>query len=119
VEDHGYLMGYVAKAPLVIVRTQQTGYVHVYDGEPVPEHADPKDVQRLAGAGFLADTEGPSEPVTEPGVSEPVPDEEKPAKPAGNASHEAWVDYVVRSGRATADAVRNLTRDEIRDRYGR
>jgi hypothetical protein len=112
-------MGYVVKAPLVIARTENDGYVHLYDGSPVPDNIVADDVERLAGAGFLADAEAPSEATPEPGVVEPVPDKEKPVKPAGNASHEAWVDYVVQSGRATHDEVRNLTRDEIRDRYGR
>lgn len=53
-------MGYVAKAALVIARTQDGGYVHLYDGQPVPGNADPKDVERLADEGFLAEADSPS-----------------------------------------------------------
>jgi hypothetical protein len=38
------------------------------------------------------------------------------ARPKGNASHEAWIDYAVAQGMARDDA-EALSRDELRDRF--
>lgn len=102
VEDHGNLMGHVVTAPLVIVRTQDGGMVHLYSGTPVPGNADPKDVKRLAGEGFLSNIPDAS----------PVAD-----RPAGNANQEAWASYAVASGQATEDEVKGLSRDDLRGLY--
>lgn len=38
-------------------------------------------------------------------------------QPAGNASRDAWAEWVVAAGLATSDDVADLGRDEIRDTY--
>lgn len=40
-------------------------------------------------------------------------------KPAGNASLEAWTTYVLESDQASEDEIKGLTRDELRDKYGK
>lgn len=40
-------------------------------------------------------------------------------KPAGNASLEAWATYVLESDQASEDEIKGLTRDELRDKYGK
>ncbi len=44
---------YVATAPLVLVKDTTGRIHHVYDGEPLPEHAAPGEVERLLGLGFI------------------------------------------------------------------
>ena len=55
-------MGYAVAGPLAIVRMGNGTMVHLYDGQPVPEDADPKDVERLVQEGFLAEVEDAPEP---------------------------------------------------------
>lgn len=107
-EDHGNLMGYAVAVPLAIVRTTDGGLIHLYEGQPVPGNADPKDVERLASDGFVAAVSGSSVPAASVG----------PVKPAGNASFEEWAAYAVESGQATADDVESLSRNELRELYG-
>jgi len=45
---------YVATAPLVLVKDTTGRIHHVYDGEPLPEHAAPGEGERLLGLGFVA-----------------------------------------------------------------
>ncbi len=45
---------YVATAPLVLIKDSNGATHHVYDGEPLPEHAAPGEVERLLGLGFVA-----------------------------------------------------------------
>jgi hypothetical protein len=45
---------YVATAPLVLVKDTTGRTHHVYDGEPLPEHAALREVERLLGIGFIA-----------------------------------------------------------------
>ncbi len=45
---------YVATAPLVLITDTFGATHHVYDGEPLPEHAAPGEVERLLGLGFVA-----------------------------------------------------------------
>jgi len=45
---------YVATALLVLVKDTTGRTHHVYDGEPLPEHAAPGEVERLLGLGFVA-----------------------------------------------------------------
>lgn len=108
-EDHGHLMGYAVAVPLAIVRTNEGGLIHLYEGQPVPGNADPKDVERLADGGFVAAVNGsavvPAEPV-------------QVEKPAGNASFEEWAAYAVETGQATADELKGLSRNELRELYG-
>lgn len=40
-------------------------------------------------------------------------------KPAGNASLEAWATYVLESDQASEDEIKGMTRDELRDKYGK
>jgi hypothetical protein len=40
--------------PLALVRDSAGRTHHVYDGEPLPEHAAPGEVERLLGLGFVA-----------------------------------------------------------------
>ena len=39
--------------------------------------------------------------------------------PAGNASREVWAQYVLAAGLATEDDITDMSRDELRDTYGR
>jgi len=39
---------YVATAPLVLIKDTAGATHHVYDGEPLPEHAAPGEVERLS-----------------------------------------------------------------------
>lgn len=103
-------MGRVVTAPLVIVRTKELGFVHLYSGQPVPGNADPKDVKRLAEEGFLGDE-------TSETKAPPAEQPDEPARPAGNATKEEWATYAVESGKATPDEVKGLTRDELRGLY--
>jgi len=48
---------YVATAPLVLITDTFGATQHVYDGEPLPEHAAPGEVERLLGLGFIAATD--------------------------------------------------------------
>ena len=48
---------YMATAPLVLVKDTTGRIHHVYDGEPLPEHAAPGEVERLLGLGFVAATD--------------------------------------------------------------
>lgn len=50
-------MAYVAVQPLVIVKTEGQGYVHVYAGGPVPDGAAPGEVERLLEDGFIAEVD--------------------------------------------------------------
>jgi hypothetical protein len=45
--------------------------------------------------------------------------DEELEKPAGNASLEAWATYVLESDQASEDEIKGLTRDELRDKYGK
>ena len=45
---------YVATAPLVLITDTFGATHHVYDGEPLPEHAASGEVERLLGLGFVA-----------------------------------------------------------------
>jgi hypothetical protein len=109
-------MGYVVAVPLAIVRTSEGTLIHLYDGQPVPDNADPADLERLAAGGFLAEV---NESAAVPAEPEPVqPVQSAPTKPAGNASYDAWATYVVESGHASEDEVSGLTRDELRELYG-
>lgn len=107
-------MGHVVAAPLVILKTQEGGVLYLYDGMAVPANADAKDVKRLAGEGFFADSQDAAseeEPVGVAFNSEPA------GRPAGNASREEWAAYAVASGQATEEEVAGLTRDELRGLY--
>jgi len=44
---------YVATAPLVLITDTFGATHHIYDGEPLPEHAAPGEVERLLGLGFI------------------------------------------------------------------
>lgn len=44
---------YGATAPLVLIKDSNGATHHVYDGEPVPEHAAPGEVKRPLGLGFI------------------------------------------------------------------
>ncbi len=44
---------YVSMLPLVLIRDTNGATHHVYDGEPLPEHAAPGEVGRLLGIGFI------------------------------------------------------------------
>lgn len=46
-------------------------------------------------------------------------DVEELEKPAGNASLEAWATYVLESDQASEDEIKGLSRDELRDKYGK
>lgn len=39
--------------------------------------------------------------------------------PAGNASREVWAAYVLAADLATEDDIKDMTRDELRDNYGK
>jgi len=52
---------YVATAPLVLVKDTTGRIHHVYDGEPLPEHAAPGEVERLLGLGFVASDASPAD----------------------------------------------------------
>lgn len=41
-----------------------------------------------------------------------------PVRPSGNASRDEWADYASRQPGADADAIAEMTRDEIRDSFG-
>lgn len=103
-------MGHKVTAPLVIVRLKdEQGLMHLYDGQPVPGNADPKDVERLTREGFLSG---------EADNSAPRPADDEPSgRPAGNGSRDEWAAYAVASGQATEDEVKGLTRDELRGLY--
>lgn len=49
-------------------------------------------------------------------VEEALEDDERPA---GNASREVWAAYVVAAGLATEDDITDMSRDQLRDTYGR
>lgn len=40
-------------------------------------------------------------------------------KPAGNASLEAWATYVLESDQASENEIKGMSRDELRDKYGK
>ena len=80
----------------------------LYDGQPVPADADPAHLENLADLGYVA--EG-----NEPGA---VPAESGPVKPAGNASFDEWSAYAVETGQATADDLKGMSRNELRELYG-
>ncbi len=48
---------YVATAPLGLIAATFGATHHVYNGEPLPEHAAPGEVERLLGLGFVAATD--------------------------------------------------------------
>ncbi len=48
---------YVATAPLVLITDTAGATHHVYDGEPLPEHAATGEVERLLGLGFITATD--------------------------------------------------------------
>ena len=48
---------YVSMLPLVLIRDTNGATHHVYDGEPLPEHAAPGEVERLLGLGFITATD--------------------------------------------------------------
>lgn len=105
----------MVKVPLAILRTDDGSYVHRYAGEPVPDNVSADDIDRLVAEGALGD--GESEADAEPDDDDDAEPAEV-ARPAGNASWDAWAEYAVQSGKAKANEVRNLSRDEIRDRFG-
>lgn len=39
-------------------------------------------------------------------------------RPHGNAGREAWATYVLESGRASEDEIKDLSRDDLRELYG-
>ncbi|WP_374457713.1 hypothetical protein [Nocardioides sp.] len=43
---------------------------------------------------------------------------EEPTKPPGNASREAWAEYVLAAELATEDDIKDMSRDQLRDTYG-
>lgn len=94
---------YVVTAPLAIVRGAGGELMHLYDGQAVPDNADPHDVGRLAEAGAVAASK------------ETVAAAAQVDKPARSASHDAWMAYALSSGQWTATDLDALTRDEIRD----
>ena len=48
---------YVATAPLVLVKDSNGATHHVYDGELLPKHTAPGEVERLLELGFIAATD--------------------------------------------------------------
>lgn len=56
-------------------------------------------------------------PVDNAGARIPPPDPSELEEPAGNASREEWVDYVLTAQLATEDDLEGKGRDEIRDAY--
>lgn len=115
----------VGKAPLSLVRTVGGSMEYVYAGRPVPAGADPADVRRLLGEGFLVEVdsvesaaevqvETPDDPglVNAQSVTEPVSGE----RPPRAAPKEAWVDYAVAQG-ADRDAAEAKTKQELVDAY--
>lgn len=58
------------------------------------------------------------------GFSEESDDSEEPAveapefeRPHGNAGRDAWANYVLESGQASEDEIKDLSRDELREKY--
>lgn len=81
-------------------RTGSDVLLGYYAGAPVPVDAHPEDVARLLRKGMLVDEAAPESALAVP-AGTPVPDvlpdptPQDPARPAGNASTAAWVDYAV------------------------
>lgn len=83
-----------------IVTHPETGSpVVLLEGEEIPDWAD-----GLIGDHLIEGTDDESDVIE---------------KPAGNASLEAWSTYVLESDQASEDEIKGLSRDELRDKYGK
>lgn len=93
-------MPYIVKAPLVVAKTA-AGYVHIYEGAPLPENVDDEQLEQLKAAKMV--TEGSSRTVD--------------GAPPKNASKEEWVDFAVANG-ADPDEAGNLSKNDLIAQYG-
>lgn len=99
-------MSYSINAPLVITRNEDGSDLYLYQGSPLPSHVRGDELKRLKDGGFLS------------GDDKPV--DEKPAdeKPHGNASLETWQKFAKSKGASDED-LDGLSRDEVRELYGK
>lgn len=99
-------MSHVVKSPLVITKNPDGSDLYLYAGAEVPEHVKGDELKRLKDGGFLSEDEKPAD--------------EKPAdeKPHGNASLETWQKFAKSKGASDED-LDGLSRDEVRELYGK
>jgi hypothetical protein len=106
-------MTYVVKAQLVQAKLDHGGYVHLYQGAPLPDNMDPEQLEQLIETDMVGDPDAPAE---EPEESQ------APGAPKGNASREEWAAYASSKG-ASSDETKpveegGLKQAELREKYG-
>lgn len=99
-------MAYTVTAPLVIATAENGSQHHLYQGSPLPAYIGQDELDRLAADGVISKTD------------DPEPEAPVFERPAGNASQEAWATYAMESGQASEDEVKDLSRDDLREKYG-
>jgi hypothetical protein len=106
-------MAYRVTAPLVIVRDAAGVMHHVYQDGVLPENADAEHLKQLLSDKMVEKFK----------PAEPAPADAADNKPAGNADRTTWAEYARGKG-ATDEELKEpadggLSRDELRDKYGK
>lgn len=101
-------MAHIVTSALVIAKNEDGSDRYLYEGAVLGGGLRKGEVERLVEAGMVGKDD------------EPAPAADKPSsdKPAGNASLEAWSEYAKSQG-ATDDDLDGLSRDDLRDQYGK
>lgn len=106
---------YKVLAPYVTAKVKDVNGQDVmlgfYRNGLIENPVDQGHLDALAGLGMV---EALEEPVVEE-AADPAPVFERPP---GNAGREAWATYVLESGQASEDEIKDLSRDDLRELYG-
>lgn len=99
---------YTVTSPLVIAKTENGTFVHVYEGGVLPDDIDTDQLKQLEDAEMVV--KGGSAPKAASA------DDDDDKRPAGNAGLEEWQAYARSTGMAD-DEIDGLSRNELRDRF--
>lgn len=94
------------------------GALRRYHKQAAEQASEPGDVEAAEDGQEIAET--PSDPAAEGEAAGPVEgDNDAAPPPAGNASQEAWADWVLANVEGVDEAeVRAMKRDDLREMYG-